>query len=687
MGSSWSKGINMRITVNLVAIVIAMSVGPAYGAVITFDDLYSVPKISDVQISPDSRQVAFVLRTTDIETGESESNIWVVNSDGSDLRQLTNGEGGESHPRWSPDGGSIAFHASRGDGRQVWLLPADGGEARAATFLSTGANGVEWSPVGKVFAFASSVFPDCDSDSCNAARQKASDDSPVEAMHYDHLLFRHYNRWFDRRVDRIFIRDLLRDSVYQLTFTHDDATISTLGGHEGYTFSPDGAEICYETNTDPIPTLSTNGDLFVIPVSGGEPARITTGRGWDGRAQYSPDGRYIAYRSQEREGYESDQTDLVLYDRQTGEHVNLTADFDRSIWTYRWDPKSKIIYFSAVEHGFVCIWRINITSLRVERVLGDAVYGDLSLSPDGEYLVVTRSLSNQPYEMYRYDLKREKLIRLTGFSDEIVDQLDMNRAEEFWFEGFNGDSVHGFLTLPPDFDATREYPLVLLIHGGPQWCWLGDFNYYGWNTQLMAAQGYVVAQIDPHGSIGYGIEFKEYVSGNWGRGDYEDLMLGVDYLIGKNSFIDSTRMAALGRSYGGFMTNWICGHTNRFKCLITIDGTFNHISEYGTTDELWFMEWEFKGTPWTNREEYVRSSPSTYVENFKTPTMVIHGEKDYRVDPSEALQMFTSLQRMGVPSELLYFPDEGHSIGKLENLRYVYGKQFEWLERWLKEQH
>jgi len=442
--------------------------------------------------------------------------------------------------------------------------------------------------------------------------------------------------------------------------------------------------VCFVMSMDSMPAVSVNNDLYVTETSGGEPVRLTNNAGLDTSPRYSPDGRYLAYCAMARAGYESDQRDLVLYDRKKKSHTNLTLEFDRSVGDFVWGPESKRIFFSAVEHGFNMIWRIEVSTGKVEKLLGDAVYGELRVSPDGRFLVVRRSLSDEPYELYRYDLKSRRLSRLTGFSEEIVTGLDMNRAEEFWFTGALGDSIHGFLTMPPDFDPSRKYPLAVLIHGGPQWCWLGDFNYYGWNTQLVAAKGYVVAQIDPHGSVGYGIKFKEYVSGNWGRGDFGDIMKGVDYLIGTYSFIDSTHMAALGRSYGGFMVNWICGHTDRFACLISIDGTFNHLSKYGSTDELWFPEWEFKGTPWDNREEYVRSSPMTYAGNFKTPTMVIHGQKDYRVDLSEGLQMFTALQRMGVPSQLLYFPDEGHNVRGLKNRRYDYEKEFEWLARWLK---
>jgi len=655
------------------------------GERITFDDLYSVPSIGDLQISPDGNHIAFSLRTSDLSTNQSQTHIWLIDSDGESLRQLTRSEESESSPRWSPDGTMLAFLSDRGDGSQIWVLPMDAGEPNELTCLSTGADNPVWSPDSRMIAFSSSVYPDCADDDCNREKIDSVETNPVEARLYDHLMFRHYNHWFDGRTDRIHTCDVESGEVKQVTFTFDDAPISPIGGHSDAVFSPDGSEICYVTNTDPVPALSTNDDLFVVPTTGDDSRRITTNEGEDFGPQYSPDGNSIAYLSMARAGYESDQTDLIIYNRETGERENLTDDFDLAVRNITWTPDCRHIYFMAIEHGFQSIWRINVETRTAERILGDAVYGDYALSPGGGYLAVTRTVTNAPYELYRYDIRSKKLTQLTHFNQDMTERLDMNAGTDFWFEGFNGDSVQGFLTLPPDFDSTKKYPLAFLIHGGPQWCWLQDFNYYGWNTQLMAAQGYVVAQVNPHGSVGYGQAFKEYVSGHWGEGDYEDLMLGVDCLLAQYPFIYSTRMAALGRSYGGFMINWICGHTNRFKCLICIDGTFNHIAEYGTTDELWFPEWEYKGSPWTNREEYIRSSPATYVTNFKTPTMVIHGQYDYRVDPSEAFQMFTSLQRMGVPSELLYYPDEGHSIHNLKNLRDVYQKQFEWLRKWLGE--
>ena len=668
----------------VIALLAAFAASAAFARHITFDDLYSLPRCEDPQISPDAAQIVFVRQTADLSANTRQNHLWIMDADGSRTRQLTFGSSAEWRPRWSPDGASLLFLSDRSGEDQVWLLPLDGGEARQVTQAPCGVSEFECSPAGDEVVFVSRVYPDCATDSCQKDRLEYQRNNPNRPRLYEKLPVRRYSRWDDSRVNRLYRARIADGRQTALVESARDIPTSTMGGERDFDISPDGKNVCFVMSLDSMPVLGVNNDLYTVGTAGGQPLGITDNPALDINPRYSPDGRYIAYNATARFGYESDQPEIIIYDHSNKSHQNITIDFDRSRSEMTWDPKSKFIYFTAIDRGFSKIWRINIATHKTELVAGDAVYGDLRISPDSRFLVVNRTLSDSPSELYRCDLNSKTMTRLTHFTEEITDSLQMHRATEFWYPGLKGDSIHGFLTRPPDFDPSRKYPLVLLIHGGPQWCWLGDFNYYGWNTQLTAAQGYVVAQIDPHGSTGYGLEFLEHVSGNWGRGDYEDLMLGIDYLIANYSYIDTTRMGALGRSYGGFMINWICGHTDRFKCLISVDGTYNHFSFYGSTDELWFPEWDIAGTPWSNRDEYVRSSPVTYADQFKTPTMVIHGQLDYRVDISEGLQMFTALQRMGVPSQFLCFPNEGHSTGRLDNLRYVYETQFEWLARWLK---
>ncbi len=651
---------------------------------IKFDDLYSYPMVSLPRFSPDGSQILFTVKTYDLNLNSSERHLWKMNRDGSGQSRITEIAANEWNPSWTTDSKQIVYESDDDNSNQLYLWNFENNSATKLTSLSMETWDAILSPTGDKILFVSESYPGCNTESCNNIKKTEEENNPVKARLYDKLMFRHYKQWDDNLVQQLFIYDIPGDSLYQLTNENHDVPTTTLGGHTDYSFSNDGSEICFVMNQDSNLTLSTNNDLFIIPIEGGVPTKITENKGQDHTPRYSPNGKYISYRSQARAGYESDQYELKLFNRKSSEITILTDDFDYSIGSYIWGPNSKYIYFDAIKNGFNMLWRLNTKNNKIKCLLSDAVYDDFDLSPDGKEIVLLRSLSDEPNEIYLYNIKSKELKRLTLFSEKMTNRLDMYRADQFWFDGFNGDSVHGFITLPPGFDSTKQYPLAFLIHGGPQWCWLSNFNYYGWNTQLLAAQGYVVAQVNPHGSAGYGLKFKEYVSGNWGKGDYEDLMLGLDFLLENYSFIDSTQMAALGRSYGGFMINWINGHTNRFKCMICIDGTFNQISEYGTTDELWFPEWEANGTPWTNYEEYVRSSPSTYAANMKTPTMFIHGQKDYRVDVSEGFQAFTTLQRLGIPSQLLYFPDEGHSISKLGNIRHVYEKQLEWLAKWLK---
>lgn len=671
----------MKIIVLLFCLLLAFS---AHTKNITFDDLYSISRCLDPQISPDSKYIVFTLKTTDAKSNSSKYHIWVMNSDGTGLKQFTNGDSRDRQPQWTLDGKYILFKSNRSGNNQVWKIDTDGGEAVQVTDIASGVSDYKITPTGMELLIVSGTFPECVNDSCYNAKKKEIKESPTKARLYDKLLYRHYNGWDNGKINRLFMADLATGKHHPLFINDYSVPTDLLGGYGDYDISPDGAGICFAMSVDSIPAIGVNNDLYLISSEGGRPFKLTDYPGLETSPLYSPDGRYLLYHSMARFGYESDQRELILFYNEKEKSVNLTIDFDLSIGSFVWDPNSKFVYFTALEHGLNKVWQLDISSQNIELVLGNAVYSDLKISPDGKFLILSCSISDKPYELYKYDLRKNSLNRLTFFTDEIVKNLDMNRGKSFWFEGVMGDSVHGFITLPPNFDSEKVYPMVLLIHGGPQWCWLGDFNYYGWNTQLVAAQNYIVVQIDPHGSAGYGLKFKEYVSGNWGRGDYEDLMKGVDFVIENYSFVDSTRIATLGRSYGGFMVNWICGHTDRFSCLVSVDGTANQISEYGSTEELWFPEWENKGTPWDNYEEYYRSSPIMYAKNFKTPTMVIHGQYDYRVDLSEGLQMFTALQRMGVPSQLLYYPDEGHNARKIENLRFTYEEIFKWLGKWLK---
>ena len=677
-----------KITLTLFVILITLS-NAQQQKHITFDDLYGYKHIEGISLSPDGNDIVFEVTEFDLTVDKSTSNLWLISTSDGQPQQFTN-SGYDYQPSWSSDGQTIAFISERSDGidnpgsPQIWLIPFTGGEAGCLTDISTGAEGPEWLHDDGILLFTSKVYPDCPDDDCNSKRDKAKEKAKVKAKLYDHLLYRHYNHWFEGKRNHIFMYDIHSGEYTDLTPFDKDAPPIALARGDDYCISHNGSEISFAMNTDTVVAVSTNNDIFTISVKGRQLTRISTGHGNDTDPAYSPNGRYIAYKSMARAGFESDQQDLMLHNRIKKTTVNLTTDFDRSIGNYVWGPFSKYIYFTAIDKGKSNIYRLAIKDSTIKTLVDDGVCWDIQVAGNGNYLYYLKSTPTQPYEIYEYNNKNDIQTRLTFFSDSLFLHLKLTPAEDFWFTGAEGDSIHGLMTLPPEFDPANKYPLALLIHGGPQWCWLSDFNYYGWNTQLMAAQGYVVVQIDPHGSRGYGQAFVDAVTGDWGGKPYQDLMLGLDYLIAKHDYIDSTKLAALGRSYGGYMVNWIAGQTNRFACLVSVEGEFDLTSGYYSTEELWFPNWEFGGPPWDNKEAYLKFSPSEYVQNFKTPTLVVHGQYDYRVDISQGLMMFTALQSMSVPSKLLYFPDEGHSVWKLHNIRYLYEVQLEWLESYLK---
>jgi dipeptidyl aminopeptidase/acylaminoacyl peptidase len=672
--------------------------------------MMKLKRVAEPYLSPDGKWAAFTVTDVSLEENKKTNHIWIVPVAGGETRQLTNGKG-EDGVRFSPDGKQILYIASPDGASQVWAQAFDTatgtltGEPRKLTAISTEASAAIWSPDGKSILFVSGVYPDCKEDACNKTRDEERSKSKVKAQVFTHLLYRHWNAYGDGKRSHLFIQPVEGGTPVDLTPGDHDVPPFSLGGQDQYSFSPDGKEIAYASNLDEVEATSTNTDIFVVPVTGGTPKKISTSPGADSTPLYSPDGKYIAFRSQARAGYESDRFRLMLYERATGKTTELTQNFDRWVNTVVWSPDSKAIYFTSENAGSAPIYKIGVPSGTPGsgwpwEVLGG--YNDgITLTPDGKTIVLNRMSVRFPNEIYSaapperpcysesqtahdYTTRDCALMKdqlLTHINASVLDQVSMQPLEPFWFTGSENVKVQGFVVKPPNFDATKKYPVKFLIHGGPQGAWGDDWS-FRWNPELFAANGYVVIMVNPRGSTGYGQKFIDDINGDWGGRAYQDLMLGLDYAEKNFAYVDKDRECALGASYGGYMANWILGNTNRFKCIVSHDGMFNTESAFGTTEELWFNTWEFKGTPWTNRELYRKWSPALKVTNFKTPTLVVHGQLDYRLDVSEGFQLFTSLQMMKVPSKMLYFPDEGHWVLKPQNSQLWWKTVTDWVDQW-----
>jgi dipeptidyl aminopeptidase/acylaminoacyl peptidase len=714
----------------------------------TFEDMMKLKRVSEPEPSPGGKWVLFSAVDVDLATNKKTPHIWIVplnaNSGATGVQPVQQAPGGRAserilipdqdgdRPRWAPDGKRFAFISTKERGSQVWIANFDGTTATVTsvhqlTHTSTEAGGELWSPDGNNILFTSDVYPECDGtpfeEECNAKRLKASEESKVKAIIFDRLLYRHWNAYKAGKRSHIFMIPVppansdLPDRVFRraldLTPGDYDAPVFSLGGQDNYAFSPDGQEICYTSNHDKVEATSTNNDLWIVPVNGGAAKNITADNpASDSTPLYSPDGKYIAYRAQQRPGYESDRFRMMLYERKTGEKTDLTEGFDRWAGTFTWAPDSRTIYFSADHKGHSLIYAVDVRPTIgsskgrpafSKRVLVAGYNDDLAVTPDGKTLVFSRMSIAAPNEIYASDVGGDGCPARTGdvdpgkedctlnkdwaitrVNESLLSQISMSKIESFFFTGAKGDNVEGFLVRPPNFDATKKYPVKFLIHGGPQGAWGDDWS-YRWNPELFAANGYVVIMINFHGSTGYGQKFVDAINGDWGGAPFEDLMKGLDYAEKTYPFIDKDRECALGASYGGYMANWVLGHTDRFKCIVSHDGMFNTFSAWGTTEELWFNNWEFQGTPYTNHDMYNKWSPRNAAKNFKTPTLVIHGQLDYRLDVSEGFQLFTTLQTMDVPSKMLYFPDEGHWVLKPQNSQLWYKTVNDWVDQWTKK--
>jgi dipeptidyl aminopeptidase/acylaminoacyl peptidase len=687
----------------------------------TFEDMMKLKRVDEPVPSPDGKWVVFSATDVDLEANTKISHLWIVPANGGESKRLSETPNHEERPRFSPDGKRLIWTSKATDPTQIWMCDFNSdsgtfaGQPHQVTNISTGADGAIWSPDGKNIVFVSEVYAGCKDDACNKQRDEELKKSKVKAKIFTRLFYRHWSSFTEFKRSHLFV--VSADSVVaaavsaaepdkqalgtsasttsnvprDLTPGDHDVPPFHLGGQDMYAISPDGQELAYTSNIDEIEATSTNNEIFTVPMSGGTPKKISTSPGADTTPLYSPDGKYLAWRSQARAGFEADKWRLLVQDRQSGKTRDLTEKFERSVGGLAWRTDSQTIFFTAEDHGESPIFGFILSDNKASEII--RLHGDdLTPSKDGKAFYFTRMSIGAPNEIARFDLEEwdnasghgQDVVHaepVTHMNDALLSQIDMQPLESFRFKGANDEEVQGFMVKPPGFDPNKKYPLKFLIHGGPQGAW-GNSWTYRWNAELFAANGYVVVMINFHGSTGYGQKFCDSISGDWGGKPYVDLMKGLDYVEKTYPFIDKNREAALGASYGGYMANWLLGHTDRFKCIVSHDGVFNTESSYGTSEELWFIEWEFKGPPWKQRELYRKWSPHLFADKFKTPTLVVHGQLDYRLDVSNGFDLFTTVQRLKVPSKMLYFPDEGHWVLKPQNSRLWYKTVNEWVDQW-----
>ncbi len=652
------------------------------------DDLLALHRVSDPQISPDGSRVVYTVGTPDRQANRLSRNLWIVPVAGGTPRQLTF-TGRDGSARWAPDGSRLAFLSSRDGGQQIYLLNLTGGEPTKLTSLDGGADQIVWAPDGKSLAFTSQVWPDCQDDACNKKKSEGKEKDAVKARTYDGLLYRHWTSWSTGQRGHLFVVPVGGGTPKDLTpgANYDVPPVQREGPHP-IAFSPDSREIAFVAVTDPVEAASTNGDIFTVSADGSQasPARLTTNAAFDGAPAYSPDGKWIAYRAQSRPGNEADRWRLMRVDRQAKTHTEVAGGFDRSVNQLAWTPDSQTLYFNAEDRGYLPVFRVAASGGTPAVVTPSTFAAEYALSADGKTLVVSRSSQQAPAELAAMAAGGGDLRVLTSHNAERLAQLDLPKADHFTFPGAGGTDVHAMLLKPSSFDAAKKYPVLMVLHGGPE-TQFGDTWSFRWNSQTLASPGYAVLMINRRGSTGFGQQFTDDINKDWGGKAYEDLMKGLDAALAKYAFLDGARVAAAGASYGGYMITWMASQAQgRFKTLVCHAGVYDLVSMYGATEEVWFPEWSFGGTPWTNEADFLRQSPHTRSGDFgkaKTPTLVIHGELDFRVPYTQGLEFYTALQRQGVPSRLVVFPDEGHWILKPQNSAFWYNEVLEWLKKYL----
>ena len=652
-------------------------------------DMLAMDRVSDPRVSPDGRQVAFVLSRTDLEHNRRRTDLWLVGADGSGLRRLTSHEAGDSDPRWSADGLSVWFLSSRSGSTQVWRIPVGGGEAEQATRLALDVNAFQVSPDGTRLLVALDVFPGAGIEETQKrleAREETEKTGPSGRI-YEKLLVRHWDAWSDGRRSHLFVVPLAGGEPVDLMKAMDaDCPSKPFGGAEEFTLSPDGGTVVFSAkDVGREEAWSTNFDLFAVPLDGtAAPRKLTGGNpAWDTQPAFSPDGGTLAYLAMKIPGFEADRFRIMLKPWPDGPARVLTEAWDRSPSGIAWAPDGKTLYAVAENLGQTALFAVDAASGAARIVVGKGTVD--AAVPAGERIVYALNSLVSPTELYSVRPDGSDVTTLTRINADKVAAARMGEPEQFTFKGANGDVVHAYVVKPVDFDPAKKYPVAFLIHGGPQGSFGNDFH-YRWNPQFYAGAGYATVAVDFHGSTGYGSAFQFAIRGDWGGKPLEDLKKGLDAALQRYPWMDGTRVAALGASFGAYMTNWIAGNwPDRFRCLVTHDGNLDERASYFDTEELWFPEYEHLGTPWTNPRSYEKHNPADFVKNWKTPTLVVHGGQDFRIPYVNGISTFTALQRLGIPSKFLYFPDENHWVLKPRNSLLWHETVIGWLDQWTKK--
>jgi dipeptidyl aminopeptidase/acylaminoacyl peptidase len=640
----------------------------------TISDLVATPRVASPALSPDGKLVAFTVARPSADLSRLESALWTVAAQGTAApRRLTSAPGeAVSAPRFSPDGRRIAFVSTRAGEPQAFVLALDGGEATQVTRLPGGVNDLLWAPDGAALLVTGDVDPACGADAaCAEARERDAKGAPRVATR---LLFRHWNAWRERLRSHVLRVPLDGGAPVDLTPGDRDVPPFQRGDARDLATSSDGRELLFTMIAEPVEAISTNADVYAVPLAGGPPRRLTDGPGWDGTPRPSPDGKRLAWRSQARAGAESDRCRLLVGDARGGGARDLTAKVDLSVGEFYWASADRLV-FTAEEGGLSNVYEASAKDGEVRRLATAANLADLAPSRDGRVAAGLVDGLARPAEVAL--LEDGKVRVLTRFGEEVTSRVAFGTVKPLLARGKDGAAIHGLVVLPPGHRQGERHPAVVLVHGGPQGAWRDAWS-FRWNPMIYAARGFTVVLPNPRGSSGFGQAYQDAVRRNWGGTPFDDVMALTDAAVASGD-ADPDRMCAAGASYGGYMVNWMNGHTHRFRCLVSHAGDFDLTASYYDTEELWFAEWEL-GRPWEDRSEYERWSPHLFVKEWRTPTLVTHGELDYRVGVNHAYATFTALQRLGVESKLLVFPDEGHWVLKPKNSKLFHDVVLSWIE-------